>query len=256
MGKLRFTSFDNPALSVEALERLKKNAIKRGGVRAYEQEILAMRLGEVAGALWRQTWFRYDPPITEKGFRFLRIVVAVDPAVSSNADSDETGIVVCAKGSNGLYYVLADYSGVYTPGEWAQKVAWAYEFHKADFVIAEKNNGGDLVKSNLKVYGGRNFPIHLVHASRGKFARAEPISAIYQPEPFKTNAIGRVIHSPGLFINDKGKCEFHPNSPNLNALENQMTTWTIDADFSPDRLDALVWGLWFLSQRSSSSHSH
>lgn len=251
-----FTSHDNPHLSKEALERQKRNAIARGGVRAYEQEILAMRLGEVTGALWRQAWFRYDPP-TSKGFRFVRVVVAVDPAVSSNSDSDETGIVVVAKGSNGLYYVLADLSGVYTPLEWAQKVAWAYEFYKADRVVAEKNQGGDLVKENLKTSGGRNFPVWLVHASRGKVARAEPIAALYQPDPQGGEfALGRVVHCPGLYIDDRGKLSILPGSPDLKALENQMTTWTVDADFSPDRSDAAVWGLWFLSQKSTGAISH
>lgn len=250
-----FTSYDNPTLSLEALERLEKNAKARGGVRAFEQEILAKRLDEVAGALWKKDWFRYDAPTGEKGFRFVRIVVAVDPAVSSNPDSDETGIVVVAKGSNGLYYVLADYSGIYTPSGWANKVAWAYEFHKADRVIAEKNNGGELVRSNLKTITGAHFPILLVHASRGKYARAEPISALYEPDV--KNPFSRVVHAPGYYIDEQTRTlKQHEHTPALDELESQMTTWTIDADFSPDRLDALTWGLWFLSQRESGVHSH
>lgn len=250
-----FTSYDNPHLSREALARMEKNAKARGGIRAFEQEILAKRLDEVAGALWKKAYFRYEPPLGVKGFRFVRVVVAVDPAVTASEDSDETGIVVVAKGSDGLYYVLGDYSGVYSPLEWAQKVAWAYEFHKADRVIAEKNNGGDLVKSNLRAAGGRNFPVTLVHASRGKFARAEPVAALYQPDP-KTGSPGRVVHASGFTLDEKGKLVLTPGLLTLDKLETQLTTWTFDADFSPDRIDALVWGLWFLSQKSTVTVSH
>jgi hypothetical protein len=222
-----FISNDNPHLKTEALDRLAKNSKLRGGIRAYNQEILAQILDEVEGAIWKRAWITYDPvPI---GVRLIRIVVAIDPAASTNANSDETGIVVAAKGSNGRYYVLADYSGKYSPNAWAKKAIDAYHHWKADRIIAEKNNGGDMVLFTLKTVD-RTVPIRLVHASRGKDARAEPIASLYEETLVS-----------------------HANV--LPHLEEQMVTWTPDADFSPDRMDALVWGLTDLALKASGGGS-
>jgi len=210
-----FISSDNPTLSTDALKRLETNSKARGGSRAYAQEILAQILDEVEGAMWKRAWIHHEP--VPAGVRLIRIVVAVDPAVSATAKSDETGIIVCGKGSNGKYYVLADYSGIYTPHGWAKKAVEAYEEFKADKIVAEKNNGGDMVKTTLKTVN-KSVPVKLVWASRSKDARAEPIASLYED--------GEVCHA-----------EMFP------FLEEQMMTWTIEADFSPDRRDALVWGL-------------
>lgn len=210
-----FISNDNPHLKTKALDRLAKNSKIRGGVRAYNQEILAQILDEVEGAIWKRAWIHYEKvPV---GVNLVRIVVAVDPAASASATSDETGIIVCAKGSNGKYYVLADYSGKYTPSGWAKRAIEAYHFWKADKIIAEKNNGGDMVKETLKTVD-RTVPVKLVWASRGKIARAEPVASLYEES--------NVFHT-----------DVFP------YLEEQMVTWTDDADFSPDRLDGLVWGM-------------
>jgi phage terminase large subunit-like protein len=151
----------------------------------------------------------------------VRIVVAVDPAVSSTEGSDETGIVVCGKDDRGHGYVLEDLSGRYDPAGWARAAIAAYHRHDADRIVAEANQGGDLIENTLRTLDA-NIAYSKVHASRGKFTRAEPVSSIYEQ--------GR-IHHCGLFP----------------ELEDQMTSFVPDLDRakfgSPDRVDALVWGL-------------
>ncbi|MDF0540748.1 phage terminase large subunit [Sphingobium sp. H39-3-25] len=151
----------------------------------------------------------------------VRVVVSVDPAASSNENSDETGIAVVGQGADGELYVLADYSTRGSPETWAKAVVSAYTDFSADLVVAEKNNGGDMVERNMAVEAPY-LPIKLVHASKGKVIRAEPISTLYSK--------GRV-HHVGEF----------------SALEQQMYKFHVDydrrKDGSPDRLDALVWGL-------------
>jgi phage terminase large subunit-like protein len=150
-----------------------------------------------------------------------RIVVAVDPAISSHEGSDETGIVVAAEAGDGDYYVLADYSLKGAPKEWAAAAVQAYHDWEADRIVAEQNQGGLMVSETLR-HASRNVPVKLVHASRGKVIRAEPISALY--------ADGRV-HHVGEF----------------KELERQMFAFHSSYDRrkegSPDRLDALVWAV-------------
>ncbi|MFI3903972.1 phage terminase large subunit [Ochrobactrum sp. S1502_03] len=154
---------------------------------------------------------------------FVKIVVSVDPATSSNPGSDETGIVVCAIDKEGYGYVLEDASGVMKPEEWAKRAVTLYNYYKADCIVAEKNQGGEMVESTIQAQAkGRWIPVKLVHASRGKVVRAEPISALY--------ARRRVRHVR----------EF-------TELEDQMCSFTTGFDrssagYSPDRVDALVWG--------------
>ena len=103
-----------------------------------------------------------------------RVVVAVDPAVSSGEGADRSGIVVVAQGEDGHGYVLEDRSGRYTPHEWAKLVATLYKAHGADHVIAEGNQGGDLVVSVLRAVAP-HLAVRKVRATRGKYLRAEPI---------------------------------------------------------------------------------
>lgn len=153
---------------------------------------------------------------------FLRIVVAIDPAVSSEPGSDETGIIVAAIDKDGIGYVLEDSSGVMKPEEWAKTAVSLFHYYKADTIVAEKNQGGEMVESTIKSQSrGRYVPVKLVHASRGKVTRAEPISALY--------ARRRVRHVR----------EF-------TELEDQMCSFKVGFDrsaagYSPDRVDALVW---------------
>lgn len=185
------------------------------GTRTGRQEIHAELLDEAEGALWKRAWLRYSqgdevPPLR-------RIVVAIDPAVSATPDSDETGIIVAGVGSDGRYLVLADGSGRYSPDAWARRAIELYREFRADRIIAEANNGGDMVAATLRTVD-QNVPLSLVHASRGKTVRAEPVAALYEQ--------GRVVHLRAM-----------------PGLEDQLCTWVPGSRASPDRLDALVWAL-------------
>ena len=106
-----------------------------------------------------------------------RVVVAIDPAVTSGEEADETGIVVAGKDKNGHGYVLADISGRYPPTEWARLAITAYATHRADRIVAEVNNGGDMVGATLRMVDP-NVAFTAVRASRGKVVRAEPVAAL------------------------------------------------------------------------------
>jgi phage terminase large subunit-like protein len=187
------------------------------GTRLGRQELEGELLDDVPGALWTRGLIEQNRITTAALPTFSRVVVAIDPAVSSDEDSDETGIVVCGL-ANGTGYVLDDRSGRYAPHEWARRAVDAYRHHKGDRIVAEVNNGGDMVESTLRMVD-RSAPYRAVHASRGKRVRAEPVSALYEQ--------GRVKHV-GAFP----------------ELEDQMCNWVPDsADASPDRMDALVWCL-------------
>ena len=148
----------------------------------------------------------------------VRIVVSVDPAVTANEESDLTGIIVAGIDINGKAYVLEDATGMYLPEQWGSKAVELYHKYQADRIVAEKNQGGEMVRSTIKV-ADENVPIRLVSASRGKYARAEPVSALYER--------GFVYH-----------CR------DLHDLEQQMVTWEpLGSIGSPDRLDALVWAI-------------
>jgi phage terminase large subunit-like protein len=186
-----------------------------GGTRLARQELDGEDLWDEPGALWDREVLD-ETRQTRTQMQYARVVVSVDPAGSNTADSDETGIIVAAKGMDGHGYVLADLSGKYSPDQWARKAIAAYEQFDADRIIAEKNQGGDMVAHTLKTVNPE-IPLRLVHASRGKIARAEPVAALYEQ---------RKIHHVGCF----------------GPLEDQMCTW-VQGMKSPDRLDAMVWAL-------------
>lgn len=200
------------------------------------QELDGVLLEELEGALWSRKMIDAHrlavmPTLLDKDFYFTRIVVGVDPATTDKENSDETGIVVVALGVDKHGYVLADYSGKYSPKGWGDKVAWAVKHWQADMVVAEVNQGGDMVKHVLHS-ADASLMIKMVHASRGKMARAEPVAQKY--EQGKVHHVGRpVLDADGL------KIEGH-----LDNLEDQMCTWErLSASYSPDRIDALVWAL-------------
>jgi predicted phage terminase large subunit-like protein len=177
------------------------------------QELYGELLDDAEGALWNRSDIRYRPAI-----QMSRIVVAIDPAVTAEANSDETGIVVVGKGIDGAAYVLEDRSGTYSPLQWARQAIDAYAVRDADLIVAEANNGGDMVRLTLNTVDNR-VPVKLVHASKGKFARAEPVKAKYEQS--------LVFHTEPM-----------PD------LEDQMCNWSPrDGTRSPDRIDALVWAL-------------
>ena len=187
-------------------------------------EIDAELLESAPGALWNRGIIEAT---RASGIPELsRVVVAIDPAVSATEGSDETGIIVAGKDNGGHGWVLADASGRFQPLEWAKTAIAAYRAHCADRIVAEVNNGGDMVEATLRVIEP-NAPLAAVRASRGKVTRAEPVAALYEQ--------GRVHHL-GVFP----------------QLEDQMCAFTYDAHgnsnirsvgYSPDRVDALVWAL-------------
>jgi phage terminase large subunit-like protein len=192
---------------------------KYEGTRLGRQELNAELLEDTPGALW--THGIIDAARMSAAPLLQRIVVAIDPAVTSGEDADETGIVVVGKDANGQGYVLADVSGRYAPTEWAKIAIATYKAHSADRIVGEVNNGGDMVEATLRMVDP-NVPFTAVRASRGKVVRAEPIAALYEQ--------GR-MHHVGAFP----------------QLEDQMANFTTDFDraaagYSPDRVDSLVWG--------------
>ena len=188
------------------------------GTRLGRQELDAELLDDMPGALWQRGII--EAARTSALPELARVVVAIDPAAASNEHADETGIIAAGRDANGHGYVLADASGRYAPAEWARVAIAAYRAHAADRIVAEINNGGEMVEATLRMIDP-NVPFSAVRASRGKAARAEPVAALYEQ--------GR-IHHIGAFA----------------PLEDQMCSFTNDFDrsaagYSPDRVDALVW---------------
>ena len=212
----RGSTFDNiDNLAKPFLETVKK---EYEGTRLGKQELYAEMLEEADGALWT-TQILDGCTIEKKDIPELnRIVVSIDPAVTAKTESDMTGIIVAGIDVNGIGYVLEDATDRYSPAEWAAKAISLYQSYSADRIVAERNQGGDMVRRTLEAED-ETVPIRLVHASRGKMARAEPISALYER--------GKVKHAKGL-----------------DELETQMRTWEpLGSMGSPDRLDACVWAL-------------
>lgn len=203
---------------------------KYEGTRYGEQEIMARVMDDIPGALWNMKTIEANRISVDEWRRRTmgRTVIAVDPAVTSSANSNETGIIAVSVGVGGwkdTYYVIRDVSGRHPVAKWPALVARTYEVLSADRVVAEVNNGGDLVEGALRV-ADPHIPFRKVTASRGKRARAEPVAALYEQ--------GRV-HHVGTF----------------RELEDQMVTYipdepmqeTLVGSTSPDRVDALVWGV-------------
>jgi phage terminase large subunit-like protein len=185
------------------------------GTRLGRQELNAELLEDVPGALWTRALI--ERAFTDTAPPLRRIVVAIDPAGGSSEESDETGIVACGSTQEGHGYVLADESGRYSPDGWARKAVDLYRKLDADRIIAEVNFGGEMVEATIRAVAPY-VPVKVVHASRGKQVRAEPISALYEQ-----NRVHHVGHLP--------------------LLEDQMCNWAPGAKESPDRMDALVWAL-------------
>lgn len=183
------------------------------------QELLGEVIEDLESALWRRQWI--EGARVGQAPELTRIVVALDPPVTSTSASDACGIVVAGLGADKRAYVLADRTVQgREPQVWAQAALAAFDDFAADRLVAEVNQGGDMVVAVIKQFRETQ-PVHTVHATRGKWVRAEPISALY--------AQGRVVHV-GRFA----------------ALEDQMCAFGPDGRVggkSPDRVDALVWAL-------------
>jgi phage terminase large subunit-like protein len=173
----RGSTYDNKANLAEAF--LAKIITKYEGTRLGRQELNAELLEDNPGALWKRE--NIDETRVKKLPDLERIVIGVDPAASSNEDSDETGIVACARDKQNPphFYVIDDASLIASPDGWAAAAVLTYRRHKADRIIGEVNNGGEMVEAVIR-HKDWNVSFRAVHASRGKAIRAEPISALYE----------------------------------------------------------------------------
>lgn len=202
-----------PAYVEQIIERYR-------GTRLERQEIFGEVLEDTPGAVWERENLE-QTRVAEPPKDLQRIVVAIDPAGSSDEDADETGIVVAGLGAAGHCYVLEDLSGRYTPTEWARRALDAFHVWKADRLIAEKNFGGEMVSATIQAVDA-SAPVSTITSSRGKVLRAEPVAAFFMQ---------RKAHMVGS----------HPE------LEDQMcrftSDWTRSRDGSPDRVDALVFAV-------------
>jgi PBSX family phage terminase large subunit len=194
---------------VEQAERVRIENYPR-----FEHLFLGKWLDDAEGLLWNRPMI--DKAYIDKAPELTRIVIAIDPAISSTAESDETGITVQGLDAKGNGYLLEDLSGKYTPNEWSSIAVNAVNRWNADCIVAEKNQGGDMVEAVLRANGAK-YRVKLVTATKGKYVRAEPIYSLYEQ--------GKVFHV--------GK---------FPILESQMVSFEPEKGKSPDRVDALVWG--------------
>lgn len=216
---------DNPHLD----ERVRRDLqAAYGGTRIGRQELEGELLEDVEGALWQSDWIERSR-VDSIPLGLTKIVVAVDPAVTNSEESDETGIVavgrskprhcpVCGPVEVPHAFVLADRTCKESPDAWARRAVALYEEVKADRLIAETNQGGDLVEATIRNVA-KGISYGKIHAKRGKALRAQPVAAIYEQNR---------VHHCGTF----------------DQLEDQMRTWAPDSGMdSPDRLDALVYAI-------------
>ena len=193
------------------------------GTRLGRQELHAEFLSEVAGALWGRENLDETRVSSKDLPEFTKITIGVDPQHREDIKrkkmwEPETGIIVAAKGKDGHAYILNDLSGNYPPDEWGRKIVQAYEDFEANVVVAETNDGGDMVKHTINTIN-KAVKIKTVRVKKGKVTRAEPISALYEQ---------RRVHHVGVF----------------GQLEDQMCGWSgAESEPSPDRIDALVYAL-------------
>ena len=208
----RGSTYDNISNLADAF--IQTVIAKYENTRLGRQELYAEMLDDNPNALWNRAMI--DSLRVKEVPELIRIVIGVDPATTSGEDSDETGIIVAGIDRQKKGYVLEDATFKGSPNEWAQKVVRLYHKWRADRVIGETNQGGDMIETIIKSID-RSVSYRGVHASRGKLLRAEPIAALYEQ--------GK-IHHVGYF----------------SDLEDQMCEWQ-QGDASPNNLDAMVWAL-------------
>lgn len=214
-GSMQINPIDNlenlPDHYIQMLEGLPKRQ---------RQRFLEGRfLKDVEGALWTDAMVEAAKGKEQE--EVIKTVIAIDPSVSHNPTSDECGIVACSIDANRDGIVHEDLSGKFTTKTWAQRAVNAYYKYNANCIVAETNQGGDLVVDAINNLDS-TIKVVKVHASKGKFARAEPISMLYEQ--------GKISHEKEML-----------------ELESEMTEWVPEnTKESPNRIDALVWGLTFL----------
>lgn len=213
----RGTTYDNRENLAEAF--FDDIIRKYEGTRLGRQELNAELLDDTPGALWTRDLITLNRAPGD----LARVVVAVDPSGGDDPENDEVGLVAAGRGKDQRGYVLRDHSGRYSPDGWARRTVALFDELKADRVVAEANFGGQMVESTLRTVR-RDLPIVMVHASRGKAIRAEPIAALYEQR--------KVDHT-----------DVFPQ------LEDELCTWTPLDKRSPNRLDALVWAMSDLFRR-------
>lgn len=207
-----FTSRDNPHLSTEALDEIAGDMTNL----AYRMEIMAEDVDEAPGALWTRENIEANRVSTFPDL--ARVVVGVDPSATSGGD--EAGIITCGR-SGEDFYTLGDDSVQGSPLTWATAAVTAYHKYKADLIVGEGNNGGEMIEAVIhQVDPTVNY--RMVHASRGKAVRAEPIAAIAEKGH---------DHHVGIYP----------------ELEDELCLW-VQGDASPNRLDAKVWAMTELSE--------
>lgn len=202
-----------------ASEFIEDIVAKYGGTRLGRQELEGEIVDDVVGALWTRAML--DTTRVAEAPDMARVVIAIDPSgTSGDDDGDDIGIVAAGRGVDGRGYVLGDYTCKLSPDAWARRAITAYHRHEADRIVAERNFGGAMVKAVVRAADAA-VPYKEVTASRGKVARAEPVSALYEQ--------GRVSHVGAL-----------------TNLEDEMCLMTASGfvgEGSPNRVDALVWAL-------------
>lgn len=201
------------------------------GTRLGRQELAGEILDDNPDALWNRD--RIDELRVKQSPELFAIVVAIDPEAKNNPNSAETGIIVVGLGyyAGKIHaYVLADLSIKADPHTWASRaVNDGYKHYKADMIVGEVNNGGDMVEYTVKTID-ELVPFTQVHATRGKYSRAEPVSSLYKQG---------LVHHVGFFP----------------ELEDQMCEW-VPGEKSPDRMDALVWAITYLMLNEDEEEQH
>ena len=220
------STFDNEEnLAESSLKMLKE---RYEGTSLGKQELHAEIIEDVEGALWSRKIIEKNRKPSVDRNSLTHIVIAIDPAVTANKNSDETGIIVVGKNSANQYFVLDDLSCKVSTERWSKIAIDAYYNWSADRIVAEVNNGGDMVENILRNID-LNVSYRSVRATRGKIVRAEPISALYERN---------LVYHIGNFA----------------ELESQMCSFNGINKPSPDRLDALVWGLTELSKSNGQAN--
>jgi phage terminase large subunit-like protein len=210
---VRGSSYENRANLSEKWIREVLDALK--GTRLGRQEVEAEFLEDVEGALWSRLLL--DKVRVAASPDLVQACVAVDPATTAGKESDETGIVAAGKDADGHGYLLRDLSGRMLPLKWAEVAVGAFHDLRADYIVAEVNQGGDMVETTIHTIDP-GVPVRKIHAKRGKYTRAEPVSALYQQQR---------CHHVGL----------------LPELEDEMCSYIPGTKWSPSRLDAAVWAV-------------
>ena len=186
------------------------------GTRIGRQELHAELIEDVEGALWSEKLFKRVDNLPE----LKKICVALDPSGSGKEESDECGIICAGLGFDGKIYIFKDETGIYTPLKWANKAVYLHESLRANCIVAEVNQGWEMVHTIIHQIEPQ-IKVEEIVSKKGKILRAEPVVALYEQ--------GMIYHLKGLI-----------------KLENEMSTWTPEENYSPGRIDALVHAVNFL----------